>query len=124
MDHRITRVIIIIIIIIILFFLSFFFVSYKHIIIYAVKPLFILYILFGFFLLLIMIKLKTKHGEFDIKPLSFKERRKLHRLEIDVANIDGDKMDFGKYVEMIDWVISKTIPNSETVLADFDDIIQ
>ena len=69
-----------------------------------------------------MIKLKTKHGEFDIKPLSFKERRKLHRLEIDVANIDGEKMDFGKYVEMIDWVISKTIPNSEAVLAEIDDI--
>jgi len=68
-----------------------------------------------------MIKLKTKHGEFDIKPLSFKERRHLHRLEIDAANIDGEKMDFGKYVEMIDWVISKTIPNSEAVLADFDD---
>lgn len=68
-----------------------------------------------------MEKIKTKHGEFDIKPLSFKERRHLHRLEIDAANIDGDKMDFGKYVEMIDWVISKTIPNAEAVLADFDD---
>ena len=68
-----------------------------------------------------MIKVKTKHGEFDVKPLSFKERRQLHRLEIQAANIDGENMDFGKYVEMIDWVISKTIPSSEAVLADFDD---
>ena len=68
-----------------------------------------------------MIKIKTKHGEFDIKPLSFKQRRELHRMEIEAANIDGEQMDFGKYVGMIDWVISKTIPNSEAVLADFDD---
>ena len=68
-----------------------------------------------------MIKVKTKHGEFDVKPLTFKERRQLHRLEIDAANIDGDSMDFGKYVELIDWVISKTIANSESVLSDFDD---
>lgn len=68
-----------------------------------------------------MVKVKTKHGEFDVKPLSFKERRHLHKLEIEAANIDGDAMDFGKYVEMIDWLISKAIPNSESVLADFDD---
>jgi len=50
-----------------------------------------------------LVKLKTKHGEFEIKPLTFSERRQLHKLEIDAANIGGE-MDFGKYVEMIDWV--------------------
>tara|TARA_B100000900_G_scaffold400446_1_gene404063 strand:+ start:38 stop:322 length:285 start_codon:yes stop_codon:yes gene_type:complete len=68
-----------------------------------------------------MEKIKTKHGEFDLKPLSFKDRRTLHRMEIDAANIDGDKMDFGKYVEMIDWIIMKTIVNAEITLKDYDD---
>tara|TARA_R100001510_G_scaffold42877_1_gene39325 strand:+ start:5443 stop:5727 length:285 start_codon:yes stop_codon:yes gene_type:complete len=68
-----------------------------------------------------MEKIKTKHGEFDIKPLSFKDRRTLHRMEINAANIDGEKMDYGAYVEMIDWVLNKSLINTEMVLKDFDD---
>jgi|TARA_S200002703_G_scaffold61912_2_gene53802 hypothetical protein len=65
-------------------------------------------------------KVKTKHGEFDVKPLSFKERRELHKLEIQAANIDGE-MDFGKYIEMIDWILRKALINPEQKLEGLDD---
>ena len=67
-------------------------------------------------------KVKNKHGEFEVKPLSFKERRELHRLEIETANIDGDKMDFGKYVQLIDWVIEKALVSPAQKLEEFSDV--
>jgi|14_taG_2_1085336.scaffolds.fasta_scaffold146403_1 hypothetical protein len=67
-----------------------------------------------------LIKVKTKHGEFEIKPLTFSERRQLHKLEIDAANIGGD-MDFGKYVELIDWVLKKALLTPEQKLEGLDD---
>ena len=65
-------------------------------------------------------KVKTKHGEYDVKPLSFKERRELHKLEIEAANIDGE-MDFGKYIVLIDWVIQKALINPAAILDGLDD---
>lgn len=67
-----------------------------------------------------MEKIKTKHGEFEVKPLTFSERRHLHKLEIEAANIGGE-MDFGKYIEMIDWLLKKTLLNPEVKLEGLDD---
>ena len=66
-------------------------------------------------------KIKTKHGEFDIKPLTFKERRELHRLEIETANINGESMDYGKYLVLIDWVLLKALITPDLILEKFDD---
>ena len=65
-----------------------------------------------------MIKVKTKHGEFEVKPLTFSERRHLHKLEIEAANIGGE-MDFGKYIEMIDWLLKKDIVKSRSKIRGF-----
>ena len=65
-------------------------------------------------------KLKTKFGEFEIKPLTFSEKRELHRLEIGAANINGE-MDFEKYIAMIDWVLKRALINPEQKLEGLDD---
>ena len=65
-------------------------------------------------------KVKTKHGEFEVKPLSFKERRELHRREVQAANIDGE-LDFSKYIDLINWVLHKALVSPQTVLDKFND---
>ena len=65
-------------------------------------------------------KVKTKHGEFEVKPLTFKERRELHKREIEAANVDG-KVDNSKYIDLVNWVLDIALVSPQTILSDFDD---
>ena len=62
---------------------------------------------------------KTKHGEFNVRPITFGERRELHRLEMKVywdESIDRDA-----YFELITWVMNKAFENPEASLKELDD---
>ena len=63
--------------------------------------------------------IKTKHGEFDIRPITFGERREIHRLEMKVYW--DDQMDRNAYFDLLDYVMKKAFPNPEEALKDLDD---
>ena len=63
--------------------------------------------------------MKTKHGEYEIRPITFGDRRELHRLEMKVywdENIDKDS-----YFDLLNWVMTKAFDNPEESLKDLDD---
>ena len=62
---------------------------------------------------------KTKKGEFEVQPISFKDRRELHRKEIRVYW--DNKLDTDAYYELLDWVMNKAFKNPEEALGKFKD---
>ena len=47
---------------------------------------------------------KTDHGEFECRDLTFKDRRELHRLEVSAVSTDGT-VDSGKFYTVLEWVM-------------------
>ncbi|HSG32299.1 MAG TPA: hypothetical protein VLB82_12240 [Thermodesulfobacteriota bacterium] len=62
---------------------------------------------------------KTKQGEFEVRPINFKDRRELHRKEIKVYW--DEKLDTDSYYELLDWVMNKAFANPEEILGKFKD---
>ena len=63
--------------------------------------------------------IKTKHGEFDVRPITFGERRELHRLEMKVYW--EDKLERDAYFDLLNWVMNAAFEDPETVLNNLDD---
>lgn len=63
--------------------------------------------------------MKTKHGEFDIRPITFGERREIHKLEMKVYW--EDKIEREAYFELLDFVMHKAFEDPEAALKDLDD---
>tara|TARA_R110002012_G_scaffold320697_1_gene545038 strand:+ start:258 stop:521 length:264 start_codon:yes stop_codon:yes gene_type:complete len=63
--------------------------------------------------------MKTKHGEFDIRPITFGERREIHKLEMKVYW--EDKIEREAYFELLDYVMHKAFEDPEAALKDLDD---
>lgn len=63
---------------------------------------------------------KTKHGEFNVRPITFGERRELHRLEMRVFDDDG-VMNKEEYFNLLDWCMNKAFETPEKTLENFDD---
>ena len=49
-------------------------------------------------------KIKTSHGEFNIREMKFPDRRKLHRMEIQTVATDGD-VNQEKFFDILDNLI-------------------
>lgn len=64
--------------------------------------------------------IKTKHGEFEIRPITFGERRELHRLEMKVF-WDENTIEKDAYFDLLNWCMEKAFPNPEETLEKFDD---
>ena len=64
---------------------------------------------------------KTDHGEFECRELTFKHRRELHRLEVQAVDSDGNFQQ-DKYYDVIEWVMNFAFPNDEQELSDLDDV--
>ena len=62
---------------------------------------------------------KTDHGDFDIRPISFADRRELHRLEMKVYW--DEKIDQDAYFNLLNWVMEKAFEDPEEKLKDLDD---
>ena len=66
-------------------------------------------------------KLKTDHGEFEIRDLTFADRRKLHRMEIAAIDIKTGEMNSDKFYDMLEWVMNFAFDKPEELFADMDD---
>ena len=62
---------------------------------------------------------KTPHGEFEVTPLTFKDRRYLHSMEISCMK-DGE-LDFSKFYIVLEWIMDFAFENPEEKLNSFDD---
>ena len=63
---------------------------------------------------------KTAHGDFTVKDITFKDRRHLHRLEIKAIKKDGE-MDMEKYYDVLEWVMDFAWDSPEEALAELTD---
>tara|TARA_R100000329_G_scaffold150370_1_gene143111 strand:+ start:129 stop:401 length:273 start_codon:yes stop_codon:yes gene_type:complete len=66
-------------------------------------------------------KLKTDHGDFEIRDLTFADRRKLHRLEVAALDIKTNEMKSDKFYDMLDWVMVFGFDQPAKLFADLDD---
>lgn len=64
--------------------------------------------------------IKTKHGEFECRELTFKERRALHRIEINALNEDGS-VNLDKYYDVMEWIMQHAFEDAEKALGHLDD---
>ena len=65
--------------------------------------------------------LKTDHGSFEIRDLTFADRRKLHRMEVAAINLKTGDMDSDKFYDMLEWVMNFAFDKPEELFADMDD---
>ena len=63
---------------------------------------------------------KTKHGEFECRELTFKDRRKLHRLEVTTLDADGS-INLEKYYDVMEFVMTYAFSNPEAELGHLED---
>ena len=63
--------------------------------------------------------IKTEHGTFECRELTFKDRRELHRIE--VSCIKDDNVDMEKFIIVLDWVMQFAFDDPEAILGKLDD---
>ena len=63
---------------------------------------------------------KTEHGDFECRELTFKERRSLHRLEINILHKDGS-VNLDKYYDVMEWIMRFAFEDAEKALGHLDD---
>ena len=63
--------------------------------------------------------IKTPHGSFEVRELTFKDRRELHRLE--VKTFKSEEIDIEKYYDVLEWVMVFAFKNPEKALGKLDD---
>ena len=66
-------------------------------------------------------KLKTDHGEFEIRDLTFADRRKLHRIEVAAVNLKSGEMNSDKFYDMLEWIMDFAFDKPEELFAKMDD---
>lgn len=64
---------------------------------------------------------KTEHGKFECRDLTFKDRRTLHRLEVQAIDSDGTFQQ-SKYYDVIEWVMEFAFDDAESVLGHLSDV--
>tara|TARA_R100001015_G_C4606588_1_gene161652 strand:+ start:1049 stop:1312 length:264 start_codon:yes stop_codon:yes gene_type:complete len=67
-------------------------------------------------------KVKTKHGTFDVPDITFKARRELHKLEVKAITNEGS-IDTAKFFDVLDWITNYAFTDPESALGKFDDNI-
>tara|TARA_R100000655_G_scaffold91808_1_gene132673 strand:- start:11 stop:283 length:273 start_codon:yes stop_codon:yes gene_type:complete len=66
-------------------------------------------------------KLKTDHGEFEIRDLTFADRRKLHRIEVAAVDLKSGEMNSNKFYDMLEWIMDFAFDKPEELFAKMDD---
>tara|TARA_R110000744_G_scaffold217238_9_gene335995 strand:- start:3702 stop:3965 length:264 start_codon:yes stop_codon:yes gene_type:complete len=65
-------------------------------------------------------KVSTAHGDFTVNAISFKDRRKLHRLEVGAMNSDESVSQSG-FMDMMDWIMEYAFKDPEKSLSKLTD---
>ena len=55
-------------------------------------------------------KVSTTHGDFVVNAISFKDRRELHKLEIQAISVDG-QVETGSFYNILEWVMNFAFKN-------------
>ena len=66
-------------------------------------------------------KLKTDHGDFEIRELTFADRRKLHRIEVSAVDLKSGEMNSDKFYDMLEWIMDFAFDKPEELFAKMDD---
>lgn len=66
-------------------------------------------------------KLKTDHGDFEIRELTFADRRKIHRMEVAAIDLKTGEMNNDKFYDMLDHIMNFSFTNPEKLFAEMDD---
>ena len=64
-------------------------------------------------------KVETPHGEFEVKPLTFKDRRKLHGME--VMSVKNSEVDYVMFYDVLNWVMDFAFEDAEKTLEGLND---
>ena len=64
---------------------------------------------------------KPEHGTFECRDLTFKDRRALHRLEVQAIDTEGNFQQ-DKYYDVIEWVMNFAFAEPEKYLGHLDDV--
>jgi|TARA_R110001583_G_scaffold45091_1_gene142416 hypothetical protein len=62
---------------------------------------------------------KTDHGEFEVNPLTFKDRRVLHGMEVKSIK-DGD-VDLSTFYHVLNWIMDFAFDDPEKSLGNLED---
>ena len=65
--------------------------------------------------------LKTDHGSFEIRDLTFADRRKLHRMEVAAVDLNTGDMNSNKFYDMLEWIMEFAFDKPEELFAKLDD---
>lgn len=65
--------------------------------------------------------LKTDHGSFEIRDLTFADRRKLHRMEVAAIDLTTGDMNSNKFYDMLEWIMEFAFDQPEEQFAKLDD---
>lgn len=65
-------------------------------------------------------EVKTDHGNFNVNPITFKQRRKLHRYEVNAVNNDGSLIS-DKFFDVLECVSDIAFDDPEKELSKFKD---
>ena len=66
-------------------------------------------------------KLKTDHGEFEIRDLTFADRRKLHRMEVAAIDLNTGEMNSDKFYDMLEWIMNFSFEKPANLFNKLDD---
>ena len=66
-------------------------------------------------------KLKTDHGDFEIRELTFADRRKLHRIEVNAVNSKTGETNSDKFYDMLEWIMDFAFDKPSELFANLDD---
>ena len=64
---------------------------------------------------------KTDHGTFECRELTFKNRRALHRLEVSAVNLATGEMNSKGFYDVLEWIMNFAIKNPGKELSHLDD---
>jgi hypothetical protein len=65
-------------------------------------------------------KVKTDHGTYEVRDITFKARRELHKLEVKAITKDGE-INTEKFFDVLDWVLNFGFSDPEKDLGKLDD---
>ena len=65
--------------------------------------------------------LKTDHGSFEIRDLTFADRRKLHRMELNAIDLNTNEINHEKFYDLLEWVMNFSFKKPQEIFADMDD---
>tara|TARA_B100000424_G_scaffold270459_1_gene269829 strand:- start:2331 stop:2603 length:273 start_codon:yes stop_codon:yes gene_type:complete len=65
--------------------------------------------------------LKTDHGDFEIRELTFADRRKIHRMEVAAIDLKTGEMNNDKFYDMLDYIMNFSFTNPDKLFAEMDD---